>query len=192
MTPHIEYDMPDPAYRARPGLSQSALVLTSAETKRFWRKVDKDGPQMSHMETPCWVWVAAKKAAGYGVMWLRGRLERAHRVSFELHKGPLGALDCCHKCDVPACVRPEHLFAGTRVDNMRDCAKKGRSGPQLHPHKQARGSRNGNSKLAESDISLIRAAYANGETLVTIAERYSVDQSCISKINLRKTWRHIL
>lgn len=31
-----------------------------------------------------------------------------------------------HKCDVRRCVRPDHLFEGTRADNNKDTSSKGR------------------------------------------------------------------
>jgi hypothetical protein len=47
-------------------------------------------------------------------------------VVYELLNEPIGDLDCCHKCDVRDCCRPEHLFVGTRSENMLDMSAKGR------------------------------------------------------------------
>ena len=75
----------------------------------------------------CWVWIGAK-TNGYGVICIGGtKTRQAHRVSWELENGPIPDGMCvCHHCDNPSCVRPDHLFLGTRADNNRDRDAKGR------------------------------------------------------------------
>jgi hypothetical protein len=104
-------------------------VLTPVED-RFWSKVNKDGPIHPLLGTACWVWTRARTGFGYGKIG-RGLRERrtidAHRLSWEIHHGPVPpGLHVLHKCDNPPCVRPEHLFTGTRSDNMSDAESKGR------------------------------------------------------------------
>lgn len=72
-------------------------------------------------ETGCWVWQASLGAGGYGRFRLNGKLETAHRVAWEMFKGPIpdgGILDH-FVCDNPPCVNPEHLKCGSYWDNTR-------------------------------------------------------------------------
>ncbi len=88
--------------------------------ERFWSKVDKNGPVGQHRPDlgPCWVWIAGKRADGYGRFDVNGRPERAHRFSFEMTSGAIPkdmVLD--HLCRNRACVNPDHLQLTTRKGN---------------------------------------------------------------------------
>ena len=85
--------------------------------ERFWSKVAKGDR--------CWLWKAGT-SHGYGSFRVDGKVRRAHVVSWKLEHGSYPELYVCHSCDTPLCVRPDHLFLGTQVDNMRDCVIKGR------------------------------------------------------------------
>jgi hypothetical protein len=79
---------------------------------------------------PCWPFLGARTAGGYGVIWWRGRLHYAHRVALGIARGwPLGPDEIArHRCDYPACIRPRHLVAGTRADNYADMIERDRIG----------------------------------------------------------------
>ena len=100
----------------------SEAFLEASLRKRFEAKF------VPVTESGCWLWLGAWSWNGYGYIEYRKKKLRAHRVSWELHRGAIaGGLHVCHQCDVPACVNPDHLFLGTRGDNMLDCHRKGRS-----------------------------------------------------------------
>jgi hypothetical protein len=76
----------------------------------------------------CWLWTGGTNAQGYGRLSLGRRSVFAHRWSFQhFNRRALDPLThVCHRCDVPSCVRPGHLFSGTALDNKRDAVAKGR------------------------------------------------------------------
>jgi hypothetical protein len=88
---------------------------------RFWAKVQKTDS--------CWLWTGCK-SRGYGRFRSRGNKvtsQRTHRVSWEIAHGPIpDGLKVLHRCDTPACVRPDHLFLGTQKENVWDSIQKGR------------------------------------------------------------------
>ena len=150
--------------------------------ERFWAKVDKgDG-------TGCWRWTGGT-CKGYGTMWDAsiGHASRANRISWLIHNGPIpdGAY-VLHKCDTPACVRPDHLWLGTQRQNIADCQSKGRFHPGRHL-----GEHHPRTKLKDSDIAEIRKLCSNGITQSIVAERFEVTQSCVSAIVCRTSWKHI-
>lgn len=51
----------------------------------------------------------------------------SHRLSYEMHIGEIpSGMRVLHRCDNPPCIRPDHLFLGTDLDNVRDATSKGR------------------------------------------------------------------
>lgn len=82
----------------------------------------------------CWLWAGQIDTHGYGVISVRHRYYKATHLALALDGRPIsGGLVACHKCDVPSCVNPKHLFAGTKKQNTLDARAKGRLKPGGRP-----------------------------------------------------------
>ena len=132
--------------------------------------------------TGCHLWTAAISGSGYGKFKSEKGLESAHRYIYRMTKGEIpNGHDVCHKCDVRICVNPDHLFVGTRSENILDAVNKGR-------FIQKNGSENANSRLKESDVLLIRESTESNRS---VAKRFGVSHTTIRAIKNREMWRHI-
>lgn len=98
----------------------------------------------------------------------------------EIPKG----IDVCHTCDVRNCVNPDHLWLGTRKENVADMHSKNRA-------LKARGEKSSNAKMTAVQVSEIRARKAAGETIAALADVFGVSMGCISAITTRRNWKHI-
>lgn len=177
--------------------------LTEKDKERFWAKVDKMGPE------ECWLWRGVRGGKRYGTFFLRntrdasGRTKKiyggSNRVAYTIGCGQIpDGFMVCHRCDVPGCCNPGHLFVGTQADNMIDCARKlrttiGDKNPsRIYPERRAKGSRHGHAKLSDSDVLQIRAILEAGtESQKALATRFSVSRSTVCCIFKRKIWSHL-
>lgn len=142
--------------------------------ERFWRHV--------RTSDACWEWIASCDDGGYGrFKEVSGASPvKAHRFSWVLHFGEIPYdLDVLHHCDNPRCVRPDHLFIGTPLNNTRDMIRKGRAryaggwgaSPPL------------NSKLTDEQVRKIRADHAASKVSHReLGRRYGVDHSNITRL----------
>jgi predicted XRE-type DNA-binding protein len=152
------------------------LQFTANQSANFWRKVAKtDG---------CWIWNGCKVHDGYGQFGVNRKMTLTHRLSYMIHVGPIPeGLFVCHKCDNPPCCNPDHLWLGTKAQNMADCVKKNRN---------AKGESQGNAKLTAEQVLEIRARYATRNIFQRrLAKEYGVSQIEISRIIRGEKWSHI-
>ncbi len=157
------------------------------ELRNFWKKVDKNGPIPKHRPElgMCYMWKGSTHFTGYGYFNFLGKVRRAHRASWMIHYGsiPQGLL-VCHHCDNPSCVRPEHLFVGTKFDNSSDMISKNR---QKHP----RGDSCVFSKLTTDKVLYIKRKCTEGVPRKELALQFGVCVGTIDSIMLRRVWRHV-
>jgi hypothetical protein len=101
-------------------MSKPDLILTDSILERFWAKIEKTNS--------CWIWKGATSPSGHGRFKINGLMYGPHRISYEIHKGPIPkGMYICHRCpngDNASCCNPDHLYVGTASDNAQDEVRK--------------------------------------------------------------------
>jgi len=139
-------------------------------------------------ESGCWLWIGSinKTSGGYGVY----SGHSMHRFSYELHNGDIPKDLCvCHKCDVPSCVNPAHLFLGTHKENMKDMQNKGRKWRGIVMRKI--DGLPASAKLTPTIVKEIKILLESTMPQDQIAKKYGVTQGTISFIKRGETWKNI-
>jgi hypothetical protein len=130
----------------------------------------------------CWLWMGALLPFGYGVLGAGGHTGtiRAHHAAWRIYRGDIPAgMWVLHKCDVPSCVNPDHLFLGTHQDNMRDCRQKGRS---------TYGDRSGTTRLRNDQAIEI---FRSQEPANDVATRFGVSPMTVFAIRAGRSWSRV-
>ena len=176
------------------------LIIPKAVAKRFWERVRKS--------EGCWVWFGYCTRYGYGMFQARAVSHHplyAHRVSWLLAFGAIPkGLHVLHRCDNPACVRPDHLFLGTQRDNNDDRDRKGRvasgdqNGARTMPHRnpfvRTRGSglcgeKHPMAKLTALQVRQLRKEFAAGVRRADLAAKYGISEGHVYCIGGGKAWK---
>ena|SRR5665213_149242 len=144
----------------------------------------------------CTLWLGGRTSKddekAYGLFYADGQMRPAHRWLYEQAnkvKLPI-EIDVCHECDRRLCVTLEHLFEGTRLENMADMLRKGRSS-RSKPRPSMQGANHHQAKLTAKQVLKIRARLATGSTLSSLAVKYGVSIPTIGRIAHRQTWSHL-
>lgn len=163
-------------------------VKRMTEIERFMAKVTKT--------ESCWVWTAGIGSSGYGRFWCTGGVTiPAHWYLLDSRPGP--GFEACHHCDNKRCVRPSHIFIGTRSDNMNDCVRKGRHGSykgwRHTPErlKTFQGVNNVNAKLDDKKAALAMACPTERGAAVKMASILGISLDIVCRIRSRKRWKHV-
>lgn len=162
-------------------------VFSDSVKKRFWAKVNKNGPIQPHCPElgQCWEWTAYLNEKGYGNLFISGKRRYAHRFSWWITNGPIPLGMCAlHKCDNRKCCNPSHLFLGTKSENYHDMIVKNRD-----YRGTLYGEKHGNAKLTWGKVAEIRSRYrAGGVSQRKLAAEYGVAQPQIRRVVNNKGW----
>ncbi len=159
------------------------MTFTAGHLVNRWAGVSPEERFLAKVEpepmSGCWLWMGYRHYKGYGEFRFDGRQEKAHRVAWLLFRGPIpGDLHVLHVCDTPPCVRPDHLYLGTELDNARDREARGRGHDRSLPRPWAVGLlcgiRNGRARLTPETAEEIRRRRAMGETINALARAFGV------------------
>jgi len=152
------------------------LPPTPTDQERFEEGVDRSGD--------CHIWKEGK-CRNYGHFRLNGQDMGAHQAAWTLANGPIpDGLWVLHTCDNPKCVRVDHLWLGTMLDNIADMVAKGRNRTPV-----ASGEASPRHKVTARQVDEIRVRYAaGGVTQQALADEYGLTQSAISAIVRRRSW----
>lgn len=100
--------------------------LTLKQHQRLWSRIGRPD------EYGCQRWTGRLDKDGYGLFDIGHTPIRVVRYVLYLFTQQVGQ-EACHDCqdygapaDVPSCCNPMHLYWGTRSDNMKDRANRGR------------------------------------------------------------------
>ena len=157
-------------------------------SERFWDKVEIKGKE------DCWTWSGSRSGSGYGQFWDGTRNIPAHWYLLTIK--PTAGQEACHTCDNKLCVRPSHIFIGTRSDNMKDMVKKGRhnTGPGCRAMlkvRRQRGQNNHECKLTEEQARQAKDCPRTRGAATALAKRLGVSLTVVCDIRDGKRWAHL-
>jgi hypothetical protein len=142
----------------------------------------------------CWNWKGATNGVGYGQFWNGNKNMQAHW--FLLADKPKNGMEACHRCDNRLCVRPSHIFIGTRSDNMADCVRKGRHVGRINEYRNNRkiwhrGESNHGSKLTKEQAMECKKCPDEFGAATKLARKFGVHVSVVTGIKKGIRWKHI-
>lgn len=104
---------------------------------------------------------------------------------------PFDGAKVLHKDDDRSNNHYSNLYYGTQSNNMKDAVRNGKNTHIFSIYGTSVGSKNGNSRLNESQVSEIKMRLRGGESPYRIHGDYAVCVASIENIRVGKTWRHV-
>lgn len=156
-----------------------------SEVDRFMRWIGKQ-------PNGCWTWLGSIKhrrnrpQSEWHGQWRNaaGQIELTSRAAWRLLVGPIPSRAfVLHKCDVPRCCNPEHLYLGTQADNVRDMWERERAKPRA-----LEGVKHGGAKANDE---IVRDIRASKESTAILAAKHGLSRATVHDIRLRNTWKHV-
>ena len=136
----------------------------------------------------CWIYQGLSHEFGYGVLSLghRGTIS-AHRASWIVFRGEIPeGMKVLHRCDIPPCFNPDHLFIGTQADNIADMDRKGR-----RKVTKIFGEAHGLHRVTKDQVIEMRKLYADDLSVShrQLAKRFNLSASEVGRILRKDVWR---
>lgn len=153
--------------------------------KKIFNNITKD-------KNNCWIYNGYTGTKGYARIHYKGREINGHRIVLIETTGRNPKLDACHSCDNRKCVNPEHLFWGTRKENMRDMVNKGRHWMKQKPDHILKGETHPSTKLTKSQVlKIYEMAHGFQLSQRQIANIFGISQATVAAIKFRRIWKHL-
>jgi hypothetical protein len=143
-------------------LHRTGKLTTVRFTGDFWTKVEMGAPET------CWPWKGFRKSSGHGLTSMKGRPMHTSRKAWVLTHGAIkDGMQVLHKCDNAICCNPDHMYLGTRIDNILDQWEQ--------PAAADRGPRDGRRfMLTDEQLKLLWLMRKEGATLRACASHFGV------------------
>jgi len=144
----------------------------------FWKRILKP--------VGCWLFDGGKDTSGYGYVGNpfsdTPKQIGTHRLAWILTHGPIpDGMQVLHKCDIPSCVNPDHLFLGTVADNTLD---------KVNKRRHSRGESTRSAKLTEAQAREILSLKGKERARI-LAQKFGVKPTAINAIWSGRLWKHI-
>ena len=158
------------------------MTITQLDVNRFLKRIRISGD----VKKNCWEFIGCELKKGYKPFSWNNVQSYAHRFSYIIYNNNYNPIPpkyyVCHKCDVPGCVNPNHLFLGTPLENNLDMKNKGRMNP-------ATGDKIYTTKLTEQNITdILTGKYNNVQE---ICSQLNISNNVIYKILNGTIWKQI-